>query len=215
MECGDCNETFNSRAELVEHRLDKHDDDMNSHERDELKRELNSLQAQQSSDSTSYRPVVMSVVALLAIAGIGYTLFASGVISFSASGGTPTATGNAASIGPAGSTHEHMSFGVIVDGEEINFALPKYQIGQTQNQHIHFEGGDGDIIHKHATGVTIKFALQTLGMDINSSCLTLDTGETYCEGEESTLEVTAGGEEVNASTSVLTEGVPVTVEYSS
>ncbi len=211
MECGDCSETFSSRRELVQHRLDEHGDEMNSHERDELKRELNSLQAQQSGDSTDYRPAVMSVVALLAIAGIGYAVVASGFVSFSTSGGTSTPTGNVASVGPVGSAHQHAQFSVTVDGERIDFSQQRYQL---QSDLIHFEGGDGTTIHKHATGVTIDYALQTLGMDIRGDCLTVH-GNQYCEGEGSDLSVTAGGEEVNASTYVIQDGVPVNIEYSS
>lgn len=210
MGCEYCDASFGSRRDEINHLLDEHDDELTSHDRDELKRERNKLQ--DNGNGRNHKDLMktagVGVLAVLLFAGIGYALMAAGYISFSLDSG---ATGG---MGAPGSTHEHMPFTVIVNGEQIDFSQPKYQVGQTQNQHVHFEQGDGSTLHKHATGVTLGYAMESLGMKINSTCLTLDTGETYCEGDGGELTVTAGGKEVDDPASyVLQNGVGVRIEY--
>ncbi|MDY6768876.1 MAG: hypothetical protein SVW02_02090 [Candidatus Nanohaloarchaea archaeon] len=120
-----------------------------------------------------------------------------------------------AAVGPAGSTHEHAQFSVFVNGEEIDFSQPRYQFQQTQNSRVHFEAGDGSRIHKHATGVTIGFALESLDMGINATCLTVHD-ETYCEDGAATLETMVNGEEIqNPASHVIRDGERIRIEYTS
>ncbi|MFQ5763201.1 MAG: protein-disulfide isomerase, partial [Candidatus Bathyarchaeia archaeon] len=76
-------------------------------------------------------------------------------------------------LGTVGSTHEHASFKVYVNGELIDFSQGKYQL---KSRYVHVEGNVGDILHVHATGVKLGFFFETLGMKFTSSCLTLDDG---------------------------------------
>ncbi len=98
-------------------------------------------------------------------------------------------------IGQYGSAHEHADFKVYIDGKAFDFTLEKYQspLGSGQGEEncgmdtsrlAHLHNGDGDIAHKHATGVTWSYFFSTLGMNFTSSCLTLDTGEKYCNSQE-------------------------------
>ncbi|MCH8003707.1 MAG: hypothetical protein IH934_03660 [Nanoarchaeota archaeon] len=80
-------------------------------------------------------------------------------------------------FGPLGSTHRHADIKVYILGNPIDFSVSKYQM---QDDLVHFENRDGDVVHTHALGVTIGHMFETLGMSIDSECLTLDTGNKYC-----------------------------------
>jgi hypothetical protein len=58
---------------------------------------------------------------------------------------------------------------------------------------VHFENGDGDAIHKHATGVDIGFLFETLGMKFLSECITMDDGTEYCNDSNHTLKFFVNG----------------------
>jgi len=214
LRCDHCDDAFDTERERIQHVLDEHDDDINSHERDSLKRELNKLGTDGGTSFSirQYAKPLIGVVAVIALVGVA---FASGLISVDTGNDEPTTNADGdISPGAPGTTHEHAQFDVVIDGQEIDFSQPRYQIGQTQNRYIHFEGGDGQTIHKHATDTTIAFALESLGMAITDACLTLDTGEEYCESEGN-LTVQANGNAVNASSYVIQEGDVIEVAFES
>ncbi|MBI5398249.1 hypothetical protein HZB03_02185 [Candidatus Woesearchaeota archaeon] len=82
-----------------------------------------------------------------------------------------------AGVGELGSTHEHIVFMLVVDGKTIDFSGEKYQ---ERSPFVHVEDGIGDVIHKHATGVTFRQFLGTLGITVHDGCLVLDTGKKHC-----------------------------------
>jgi len=94
-------------------------------------------------------------------------------------------------IGAVGSTHEHVDFKVYLNGVPIDLSQSIYQV---RSPIVHVEGGDGDIIHKHATGVKVGFFFQTLGMKFNSTCFILDTGEQFCNEGDKTLKFYLNGQ---------------------
>lgn len=93
-------------------------------------------------------------------------------------------------IGSVGSTHEHVDFKVYVEGVPTNFALPKYQL---KAQYVHVEGGVGGVIHKHATGVTFRDFLKTTNIDVNTQCIKMDDGKSYCNEDGKTLKFYLNG----------------------
>ena len=93
-------------------------------------------------------------------------------------------------FGQLGSAHKHADIKVYVSGNQIDLGLPKYQL---QSKMVHFEDGDGDVVHVHATGITLGYMLETLGINIGNECLTLDTGNRYCTNDNAKLGVFAKG----------------------
>ncbi|MDP3699104.1 MAG: hypothetical protein Q8R47_05965 [Nanoarchaeota archaeon] len=85
-------------------------------------------------------------------------------------------------IGVVGEIHYHADFAVYLDGERYNFAQEKYMSteNKTLSNFAHLHDMDGNIIHKHASGITLGFFLETLGMKLNDTCLALDDGVSYC-----------------------------------
>ena len=74
------------------------------------------------------------------------------------------------SIGEYGSDHAHAAFVVVVDGEQINFSLPHFQLS---SRYIHFENGNPHLIHKHATDVPLEMLFESIGMEITPDCILL------------------------------------------
>jgi hypothetical protein len=136
------------------------------------------------------------------VAGIGY-----GVYSYAQN---PPRT---ATFGALGSTHEHASFRLFINNEVIDFSQPKYQV---KSQYVHFENGDGNTIHKHATGVDIGFLFETLGIKLTSDCIILDTGIDYCNDGINTLKFFVNGVRNDMyNTYVLNDGDKILLSYGS
>lgn len=71
-------------------------------------------------------------------------------------------------VGEFGSDHAHAALAVFVNGEQINFGLPNFQI---QSKYIHFENHNPYLIHKHATNVPLDMLFASFGMKITSECI--------------------------------------------
>lgn len=97
-----------------------------------------------------------------------------------------------AGFGPLGSAHEHAAFLVKVNGQNIDFSQPQYQV---QSDYIHVENGDGTTLHRHATNVTFVDFLKSVKMDIDkkNNCLTFTNGTEYCDDENNKLRTFING----------------------
>ncbi len=92
-------------------------------------------------------------------------------------------------LGAPGSAHEHADFKVYMNGLAYNFSQEKYVEAKgadgedncgngTTLAHLH--DMDGDVVHKHAIGVTWGYFFSTLNMSLEGTCFTLDTKNSYC-----------------------------------
>ncbi len=95
-----------------------------------------------------------------------------------------------AGFGALGSTHIHSAFKLFINNQTTDFSQPKYQV---KSQLVHFENGDGDTIHTHATRVHIGYLFQTLKINFTSECLTMDNGERYCNDGTNALKFYVNG----------------------
>jgi hypothetical protein len=154
-------------------------------------------------DSRKRRSQLISIAIIAAVgAAIAY-----GVYSYAQS---PPRT---ASFGALGSTHEHTAFRLFINGQVIDFSQPKYQV---KSQYVHFENGDGDTIHKHATGVDIGFLFETLGIKFTSECITMDDGTGYCNDSNNTLKFFVNGVRSDMYNNyVLNDGDRILLSYGS
>ena len=123
-----------------------------------------------------------SLIAIAVLSGIG-AIVAVSAYNFvnldesAAIGGPPNA-------GALGSEHVHASMLVKLHGDTFDFSSPAYQI---KNSWIHFEGQDGTTIHRHATGVTLGYLFETLGIGLDESCYTFSgtTGDrVFCTNDD-------------------------------
>lgn len=90
----------------------------------------------------------------------------------------PSGTGN------LGDEHEHAALLVMIFGDQFDFSLPVYQI---KTSWIHFEGGDGNTIHRHASGVTLEYLFQSLKLGLDDKCFVFQDGREFCTNEDYSL----------------------------
>lgn len=86
--------------------------------------------------------------------------------------------------GVFGDEHEHVSVLVRIFGDKFDFSGPAFQI---KNRWIHFEGRDGDTVHRHSSGVTSGYLFETLGIDLTSECFIFPDGREFCNNEDYSL----------------------------
>ena len=89
-------------------------------------------------------------------------------------------------IGEFGSDHEHAALAVFVNGEQINFGLPNFQL---KSKYIHFENHNPYLIHKHATGVPLDMLFASFGMKVTSECIKVSyqSNEKFCVNSDESL----------------------------
>lgn len=92
-------------------------------------------------------------------------------------------------------THEHIDFAVFLDGVRYNFSQERFMSGDVElSEIVHLHDMKGNIIHKHAKGITLGYFFGTLGMKFNSTCFVVDGAE-YCSNEGSTLRMFVNGKQ--------------------
>ncbi len=88
-------------------------------------------------------------------------------------------------VGKFGSAHAHAAVTVFVDGNQLDFGVPQFQL---QSRYIHFESDNPYQVHKHATNVPLHMLFASLGMEIKDGCINLrfldDTSEKFCADED-------------------------------
>jgi len=94
-------------------------------------------------------------------------------------------------IGPVGSTHIHVDYKVYLNGQDVDFAKREYMV---KAPHVHIESMDGDVIHVHATGVTIGEFFRTLGMKFTKDCFVLKPQPKFCTEGDKTLKFYVNGQ---------------------
>ena len=116
-------------------------------------------------------------VIIVAVATIGYLVFSTGF--------------SGQNVGPLNSAHDHADFAIYIKGEAIDFAQNKYQI---RSSYVHIEGGDGSVIHMHATNVELGYFLDTLDFEITPTSIASDDGRFFENGAGKELKVYINGE---------------------
>ncbi len=106
---------------------------------------------------------------------------------------------NQYSVGEYGSDHSHAAIAVFVEGEQLNFGMPQFQIS---SKYIHFENHNPYQIHKHATGVPLEMLFASFGMKVTPDCIMLNYDESdeiksgrFCVGQGQSLVFYVNGKE--------------------
>jgi hypothetical protein len=197
IECDYCGDSFESDDAYLDHLAADHDGELGRIDR----RRVDAHTADEGSGDSTL-PYALGAVLVLAVGVVGVVLF----LPFG---------GGSAGQGPSdiGSVHYHGTIEMRVDGERIDFGRDRYQL---QADAFHFEGGRGTRWHVHAQGVTLEFAMETLGFDVTPTSLTYE-GTTYRDGApNTTVTVEVDGQAVTPSEYVLREGdqIRIAVERS-
>lgn len=186
-DCAYCGESFADEGALLKHMGDAHEGELGAIDR----RRVAGVDGDGGGLPTG--PIVLGGVILVAIGVIVYvTVFL---------GGSSPAGGE---LGPVGSAHEHGTLEVSIMGEQVDFSQSQYQV---QADRFHFEEGNGQIWHTHATGVTLAWAMDTLDIGVTEDTVTYE-GTTYRDSDpDTTVIVEVNGEPVDPETYVL-DGTP-------
>lgn len=139
-----------------------------------------------SSKKLKNKIIMIGAIGIL-VAIIGYSSF----IFSENMNNAPTLPSN---IGALGSEHTHQGIMAMINGELIDFSVPSYQV---QGRLIHFEGQEGYTVHRHATGATIGYFLETLGFRFDDECISFE-GEEFCADEDNSWKFFVNRESVDS-----------------
>jgi Cu+-exporting ATPase len=90
--------------------------------------------------------------------------------------------------------HTHADFAVYIEGQRYDFAQAKYMSGTTSetdpnhtrlDPFYHLHDGNGDVIHRHKSGLSLAMFFQSLGFTLDATCLTTEDGQRTCNDEDS------------------------------
>jgi len=116
--------------------------------------------------------------------------------------------------GRLGDEHEHAGILVRIHGDRFDFSLPPYQV---KSPYIHFEGGDGNTIHRHASGVNLGFLFDTIKIGLDDKCFIFPDkapDHTFCTDDSYSLKFYINHQKVDGiSDYVLTEDDKILISY--
>ena len=163
-DCPHCAESFDTEVAHLEHLRDEHPGEFGSVDERRL--------AQLGGDGDDGGSNTAFLLGGLAVAVVGVVV----VVTFFLGGSSPE-SGVDATRTPSnvGAVHSHGTMEMVVLGDRVDFSREEYQL---QANAFHFEGGDGRVWHGHAQGVTLEWAMASLGIEITETSVTFD-GTTY------------------------------------
>lgn len=156
-ECDYCGETFDDEDDYLRHLGGAHEGELGRIER----RRVEDVSAADEGRSIPTGPAVLVGVFAFAMLLVFYVIFFFG--------------GGGEDLGQFGSAHEHGTIEMTVLGEQVDFSQAEYQ---NVADRFHFEAGEGRVWHKHATGVTLAWGMDTLGIGLTEDSVTFQ-GTTY------------------------------------
>ena len=119
--------------------------------------------------------------------------------------------GGRPAVGKLWEEHEHAAILVVVHGQKLDFSLEPFQ---SKSPWIHFEGGNGEIIHRHAAGITLGFLFDTIDINLNDECISYKESTEFCSDETNTLQFFINGEQINSIRNYeIKEGDKILITY--
>jgi hypothetical protein len=151
----------------------------NKNDDDDDKKKKSYFDVTRKRRSKSIKTVILPIIAVIAIIAVISIYFYSPNLPPSG-------------FGALGSAHTHAAFLVKVNGENIDFSQPQYQV---VSDYIHVENGDGTTLHRHATNVTFADFLESVKMDLDeeNNCLVFTNGTQYCNNNDNQLRTFVNG----------------------
>ncbi len=197
VECDYCGETFPDNESYLQHLADTHEGELGRIDR----RRVADFTGEDTEESEAGR-YVLGALGLLGAVVVGMVgvWFVTGSVPF-LGGGSANVNAVQEPTGSPGSLHEHGTMEATIAGQEIDFSRSQYQLNADC---FHFEAGEGRVWHTHCRGVTLQWALGTLGIETNAdgSNVTFD-GETYRESGPWNVSVRVNGDAVDPGNYVL------------
>ena len=149
---------------------------MGKKSRKEREEERESFATKRSREKRKSLLIAAGIFGVIAVI-VGYSAYT----FITMQGATPGAPPGA---GTLGDEHEHISLLVRIFGDRFDFSSPAYQI---KSSWIHFEGADGNTIHRHSSGVKMGYLFETLGLTLTDECFVFKDGRDFCTNEDYSL----------------------------
>ena len=127
--------------------------------------------------------IIPSLAVLIAVTAYALSVYSSNVVY------------NNSAYGVLGSAHVHAGFAVKLNGTKLDFSNGKYQV---KSRYMHVENGDGDTLHRHATGVPVAEFFRSIKMNVTGTCFTDDNGTKFCSNGKENLEFYVNGNKTNS-----------------
>ena len=179
---------------------------MGRKERREREQKRENYASQRSSQKRKNNLIAVGVFAVIAVI-VGYSVYMFVTMDQS------TVPGGPENAGALGSEHAHAGILVKIFGDTFDFSGTAFQI---KSPWIHFEGGDGTTMHKHATGVTVGYLFDTLPVSVDDDCFEFGDGRSFCTNEDYSLKFFINGESVTGiSDYSISEDDKILVSYGS
>ena len=112
-----------------------------------------------------------------------------------------------AKIGILGSQHIHTDWKIYIDGKPVDLFdkshMERMRNNQPVSSFIHVDSGapipekTGDVLHMHATGIPLWLFFNSISMDFNKDCITLENKEKFCNDGNKKLKLFVNGKESN------------------
>ena len=151
-------------------------------EREEKRESFAAKRTRQKRKSMLMTAGVLGIILVI----VGYSAYTFVTMQGSVPGAPPGA-------GLLNDEHAHTSILVRIFGDKFDFTSPAFQI---KSSWIHFEGQDGDTIHRHSTGVTLGYLFGTLGLDVNDECFVFPDGRQFCNNDDYSIKFFINHEQV-------------------
>lgn len=169
-------------------------------EREEKRESFAAKRTRQKRKTTLMAAGVLGIVVVI----VGYSAYTFVNMQGSAPGTPPGA-------GALGDDHVHASILVRIFGDKFDFSSPAFQI---KSSWIHFEGQDGDTIHRHSTGVTLGYLFETLGITVNDECYIFPDGRPFCNNDDYSIKFFINHEQVQGITGyVINDDDRILISY--
>lgn len=183
-ECNYCEESFDDEEAYLRHLEKAHGDELSRVDR----RRVEGV----GSDDEGFN-VGVAVLGLVLLGAVGLVASLVLLTGGSSADGEPT---------NLGAVHEHGTMEVVIDGEAVNLSEGEY-VRYDEEPYFHFHGGEYDqygahVWHTHGEGVTLQYALGTLGFEVNDEGTVFEAdARTYDDADpDTTVEITVNGEPV-------------------
>jgi sulfur carrier protein ThiS len=185
-ECDYCDRSFDDEAGYHEHLRNEHAQELGPIDQ-------RRVATDDGAGGLPTGPLALGLVLLIAAGVVGYLVFLPGSGGGS-SEGEPT---------DLGAVHYHGTMEVVIDGQRVDFSRSQYQL---QADAFHFEANEGRRWHAHARGVTLAWAMESLGIPVTAETVTFE-GRTYDDSDpDTTVTIRVNGEPVTPSSYVLQRG---------
>jgi hypothetical protein len=144
--------------------------------------------------------MIFSIILIICLAGVGTLHYQQGQ-SYTNALVYLSQLEKVTGVGRLQSQHAHADYKIFVDNEYINLNEEKYQAPEfgtlefwkmtklSKFTHMHPSSTNIDVIHVHATGVTLGMFLRSIGAEITPKCLQIPTQERLCAAGDRKLTV--------------------------